>query len=380
MLSARPEGLPPAGLADLLRRAARLDAQTAAFRAGVIAEAERIDAARKEGFSSTTAWLAALSGEPVPICRSQIAVAEALEGMPATREAFAAGEVSESRVKVLAQAQALCPDQFAQDEAALVAQVAAAPARQVPKVLAAWKKNTDPQAAEAEVEQLRGLRALHLSPGWLGMVHLSGDLDPESGLTVTTALRSLAEPPALDPADPRTPAQRWADALVEICRRYLDGNPGWGSSRPHVGITVPWDTLQQGHGIIDTAVGPIPAETARRLACDATISGIILDKTGCPCPPARPDAVSPHPYAEPWTCGTGTAPTPAATSPPTGATPTTSSTGPKAAKPRSRTCGSYAEPTTAPPTTTSPTPNASRSPGDEGWSYPPTSTPSSCRS
>jgi len=163
-------------LGDLLRRAARLDAQTGAFRAGVIAEAERTDAARKEGFSSTAAWLMALSGDPAAVCRSQIAVAEALEEMPATREAFAAGEVSESRVKALAQAQALCPGQFAQDEASLVARVAAASPQQVPKVLATWKRTTDPQAAEAEAEQLHGLRGLHLSPGWLGMVHLSGDL------------------------------------------------------------------------------------------------------------------------------------------------------------------------------------------------------------
>ena len=33
---------------------------------------------------------------------------------------------------------------------------------------------------------------------------------------------------------------------------------------------------------MDTGVGPIPAETARRLACDATISRIIVDHDGVP--------------------------------------------------------------------------------------------------
>ena len=56
--------------------------------------------------------------------------------MPETREAFAAGDLSESRVKVLAQAQALCTAEFAHDEAALVARVAAASSQQVPRVLA----------------------------------------------------------------------------------------------------------------------------------------------------------------------------------------------------------------------------------------------------
>jgi hypothetical protein len=102
LLATEPDGLPPAGLADGLRRIGCLSVRADARRAVWVAEAERTDAARKEGFRSTTEWLAALSGEPASVCRSQVAVAEALDGMPATREAFAAGRVSESRVRVLA--------------------------------------------------------------------------------------------------------------------------------------------------------------------------------------------------------------------------------------------------------------------------------------
>ena len=63
-----------------MRRIVDLTARADARRAEYITEAERSDAARKEGFSSTSVWLAALSGEPVPVCRSQVAVADALEG------------------------------------------------------------------------------------------------------------------------------------------------------------------------------------------------------------------------------------------------------------------------------------------------------------
>ena len=52
--------------------------------------------------------------------------------MPETRQAFVAGDLSESRVKVLAQAQALCPAEFAQDEASLVVRVAAASSQEAP--------------------------------------------------------------------------------------------------------------------------------------------------------------------------------------------------------------------------------------------------------
>ena len=148
-----PDGLPPAGLAEGLRRIGRLSARADACRAAWLAEAERTDAARQLGYRSTVEWLVAISGEPVPVVRSHVAVAEALEQMPVTREAFAAGEVGESRVKLLAQAQALAPDQFAREERQLVTAVAEASSRQAPKLMAEWKRRTDLQAAEAEAER-----------------------------------------------------------------------------------------------------------------------------------------------------------------------------------------------------------------------------------
>ena len=280
-----------------------------------------------------TDWLMAVSGDPAAVCRSQVAVASALEEMPATREAFAAGALPESRVKVLAQAQALCPDQFAQDEASAGGPGSGGLPKQVPRVLAEWKRNTDPVGAEAEAERLFGQRALHLSEDWSGMLRLSGLLDPESGGVVQAAVRSLAEPANLDPQDTRTPAQRQADALAEIARRYLDGTPGTGSSRPHLSVTVPWDTLQQAHGLVDIEVGPITAEAARRLGLRRQrVAASSWTKTVSRCSLGRPAGASPHPCAGPSTYETGTAPTPDATSPPAGATPTTSCTGPHGGK------------------------------------------------
>ena len=66
-------------------------------------------------------------------------------------------------MKALAQAQASGPEQFAQDEATLVAEVVGGSPQQVPKVLADWKRTTDPQAAEAEVERLHE----HAGPAYL---------------------------------------------------------------------------------------------------------------------------------------------------------------------------------------------------------------------
>jgi len=108
------------------------------------------------------------------------------------------------------------------------------------------------------------------------MVHLDGDLDPEGGCVVLAALRSLAEPAALDPQDTRTLAQCRADALVEVRRRHLDGGHGPAGQRPHVTVTVPWESLRKDSGLVDTEAGPISVEAVRRLACDASVSRLVL--------------------------------------------------------------------------------------------------------
>jgi len=287
-----PKSLSDDGLVTELGRAQQQRRRWEAHEAGLITEAERRGLPRRRGFGSTTAWLTAISGEPGSVCRRQVAVASALENMPATREAFCAGEVSESKVRVLAQAQALAPEQFAADEKILVDQVKTASAQQAPRLVAAWKRQTNPEGAEAEAERLHQLRALHLSEGLLGMLHLSGDLDPESGLIVRHALEALADPTNLNPADGRTPAQVRADALVDICRSHLDGSNG-GRRPSRVLVTIPWNTLQQGEGLVDTEPGPIGAATARRLACDATISRVLLDPQSVPVDMGRATRVIP---------------------------------------------------------------------------------------
>ena len=276
-------GLSDGSLADELRRVQREASRLEARRAELIAEADRRGLPARHGYGSTTAWLVALSGDPAAVCRSRLGVAESLREMPETKAAFTAGDLPESRVRLLAQVRESAPEQFARDEAALVAKATAASSQRLPQVLQEWRQATDPEGAEADTERAFAHRALRLSPGLvLGMLHIDGDLDPESGTVVQTALRALSESAALDPADNRTPAQRRADALVEICRRHLDGTPGSGGRRPHLTLTVPWDALQQGHGLVATEVGPISAETARRLACDATLSRLVLQSDGSP--------------------------------------------------------------------------------------------------
>lgn len=127
------------------------------------------------------------------------------------------------------------------------------------------------------------------------MVRLSGDLDPAGGLVVLEALPALSEGAALDPQDTRTPARVRADALVEICRRHFQVDPG-GKPRPaSVLVTVPGETLQAGRGVVDTEAGPITAATARRLAGDATVSRVLPHPESVPIERGQATrVVSPH--------------------------------------------------------------------------------------
>ncbi len=70
-----------------------------------------------------------------------------------------------------------------------------------------------------------------------------------------------------------------ADALGEICRKWLDGadRPLVAGERPHLTVTVDLEALEGRPGArceFDD-VGPIPPETARRWACDASVARVI---------------------------------------------------------------------------------------------------------
>lgn len=120
-------------------------------------------------------------------------------------------------------------------------------------------------------------RRLHASLTFAGLLAVDGLLDPEGGAVLLTALDALSAPTG---ADPRTPAQRRADALVQLARLGLDsgGLPESGTERPHLAVTVDVASLRGEPGAPGGALdrtGPISGAAARRLACDAGLTRVI---------------------------------------------------------------------------------------------------------
>lgn len=109
-----------------------------------------------------------------------------------------------------------------------------------------------------------------------GMVRFAGALSVEDAATVTAALQPLCGP---IPGDPRTPGQRRADALVDVCRLALRTGelPDDGGEPPQVAVTIPFDPLTARllGGALDNGQR-LSAESARRLACDARILPLVL--------------------------------------------------------------------------------------------------------
>ncbi|MGH3786647.1 MAG: DUF222 domain-containing protein [Pseudonocardiaceae bacterium] len=97
----------------------------------------------------------------------------------------------------------------------------------------------------------------------------------------------LAAPrPATDTeVDLRDAAQRDADALVDLAQRALEGGdlPTEGGERPQVVVTVSLAVLQGRIGSASLALGgPINADVARRIACDARVIPVVLGTRGEP--------------------------------------------------------------------------------------------------
>jgi hypothetical protein len=222
-----------------------------------------------------------------------------IERIPATRAALEEGRICTSAAMLLVAARGADPERFAPAEPMLVeaGESLSVPAFRI--LIDRWHMLADAQRPD-EIDRRRfARRGLHVSPTLDGMVRLDGNLDPETGQSVMTALRALQDSWSRSGrGDRRTPAQRRADALGEICRRYLDSpdRPVVAGERPHLTLTVDLAALERRTGRrceLDDA-GGIGPEAARRFACDAAVSRVITRGGSEPLEIGRKTPVVPH--------------------------------------------------------------------------------------
>jgi hypothetical protein len=262
-------------------------------------EARQVHAA--DGSGSMKAWLTGYLRMSGTEAAGYVRAGRRLSQLPELAAAYADGAVSAAHVQVVTAA--LTPARLAAAaetgvDVATTDRVFTEAARALGpedtgRAVRRWVLGVDP---DGTLDDDAGLpRVLRLAPSSGGRVYLSGHLDAVGGETVHAALEAVmnGHRPA---GDRRSHAERQGDALVELCRQLLASGtlPTVRGERPQVRVTIDLVALcaERGVGELPFA-GPITAETARRLACDASVVRLITGPAGLPMDVGRAQRTAP---------------------------------------------------------------------------------------
>jgi hypothetical protein len=229
------------------------------------------------GAVSMTSWLRHATRQSNRDAARAAITARRLRQLPVTRAAWVEGRLSGGQVQaVLANLNARTIGVFAAQEAELVSALVPLGVADTATVARAWAARAEALCDEPEPDPDPPRRSLHLAETLAGRGELEASLDPEGSAVVRTALR-LAESPDGGGEPPRPAAQRRADALVDVCRFFLDhqGRRVGRRHRPHLNVVVDVDALAGG-GAGQVLDGPVlDGATVGRLACDAGLHRVL---------------------------------------------------------------------------------------------------------
>ncbi|HEY3517504.1 MAG TPA: DUF222 domain-containing protein [Gammaproteobacteria bacterium] len=261
----------------------------------LVAEFDREKAYERHGLANTAQWLNWQCGIGAVAGREKVRVARALEHLPEIADAFAKGEISYSKVRAMTRAATPA------NESVLVSVARHGTAAHVEKLVKKfeWTQRRDTANASQRQHEHRNVYSFFDMDGEFV---LHARLPREIGAVVRKALevavdavRESKEVTAETPL--QIPANAWhADALRLIAERFLEHRgeeTGAGSSADRLQVVVHIDQtiLSEQQAAAEAGEphrceledGPALAlDTARRLACDATIVGIVEGQDGEP--------------------------------------------------------------------------------------------------
>jgi hypothetical protein len=264
-----------------------------------------------DGFLSCAHWLHWRTGIDLGAAREKVRVARALADLPRISAAMQRGQLSYAKVRALSRIAS------AANESELLDVARAGSAAHVERLVRAWRRVDRIEAAE-QTERRQLERQVTTWVDEDGMLVIRGRLTPEAGAVVQRALEAAADQLYKESAgaatgdrcvDEVTVAQRRADALARVAEWALAGglDRGTAGDRYQVVVHVDAATLQadsndgadDGHAVVEMGDSGtwVSAETAQRLACDASVvvmrhgsDGAVLDvgrKTRTIPPPIR---------------------------------------------------------------------------------------------
>jgi hypothetical protein len=250
------------------------------------------------GASTTASWLrgaarvnGAEAAERVRIARaSRTVLAEPIERL-------SRGEITYDHVRAIERGtRQLPPEQQLAGTRVLTDLARIAPVADVRTAAKHLQYVLDPDGSLLDAQHQFERRHLTLAPLMDGMTSLTGLLDPESSAMLTTALEPFLVP--TDSDDNRSAAQRRADGLVQIVQSACDQAliPSSGGQRPHLNVLLdPRTALPDADGRGHSGLAVLPPGrligasgapkflhpmSVARIACDAHLTAVILDRHG----------------------------------------------------------------------------------------------------
>jgi Domain of unknown function (DUF222) len=250
-----------------------------------------------DGARTAQAWLARSCRLPKAMARRLVRRGRHLRHLPVVASAFEEGEINAAHVDTVVSVRRDDTEEaLERDEALLVKQAKRLRFEHFAKAVAYWDQLADPDGTEEAAEERRARRDVYLEPSISGMYLGSMTLDPISGSIVAGELGriedeffkadwarardELGKNPTVDQLW-RTPAQRRADALVEMAARSSVVQPD-GVVRPPAplfSVLVDWPTLSG--RVCELAEGIVvsPGELVPWL-CMADLERAVMEPSG----------------------------------------------------------------------------------------------------
>src|SRR5260370_1481389 len=232
----------------------------------------------QQGYVSPIEWIRFECHQTSTIASDVIAVGENLERLPQTVQAVKDGEIGFPHLNTMARTANFIGGGF--DEVKLLPKARDNSAGKFYYICDHYPPSPDTKAFEAEQTERVENRKLSITTCDDGAVLIKGVFDPEGGAALRTAWEPLARRSGAH--DDRSRQKRLADAAVELAIHGMDigAIPQQATQRTHLQVTVPLETLLgmpcAPGGDLEFSPLPISSKTVERLACDCSVTRILL--------------------------------------------------------------------------------------------------------
>ena len=271
-----------------LDRALELLAEAERARGGAAALLGGLQRSGLERFLGYVSWerlVAHRSGCGNRAAFDLVRVARHLDRFEPTARALAERRVGLAAVEVLSKAAAGLADAYRADEADLLDVAETSEVEELERICRQWRDRADAEAAAVDSEHRWQRRGVWLQFAFDGSCQGRLALDAIGAEIVADALETRPDPTTTI-VEPRTAAQRRADALVDLCAGSdddADRETGGTGTRANIDVVIDIETLAGADGPIGRLRaeldhgGPITGPGLDRLLCDASFRALVTD-------------------------------------------------------------------------------------------------------